>query len=193
MSSSELIRWGGLAAMLAGATFIVLMLIPEGPPGSFLYTLNSLVFVVAVLLMLAGLAGFHALQKGTYGRVGRAGFYTVAVAGVAQIVAQVGLMSGSTALEFLDFLGLLGVMVGLVLYGAATLQARVLPRWCGVHRRLTGMVGRIGSLEKRIWRIAWGDDIRVTVAGARLCALVGKGHSNRGTFTTCALGNPVAF
>jgi hypothetical protein len=91
--------------------------------------LNSLVFVVAVLLMLAGLAGFHALQKEAYGR---AGFYTVAVAGVAQIVAQVGLMSGSTALEFLDFLGLLGVMVGLVLYGAATLQARVLPRWCGV-------------------------------------------------------------
>ena len=41
-------------------------------------------------------------------------------------------MSGSTALEFLDFLGLLGVIVGLVLYGAATLQARVLPRWCGV-------------------------------------------------------------
>src|ERR671921_638596 len=34
MSSSELIRWGGLAAMLAGATFIVLMLIPEGPPDS---------------------------------------------------------------------------------------------------------------------------------------------------------------
>src|SRR5919107_3576679 len=132
MWSSELIRWGGLAAMLAGATFIALMLIPEGPPGSFLYTLNSLVFVVAVLLMLAGLAGFHALQKGTYGRVGRAGFYTVTVAGVAQIVAQVGFMSGSTALEFLDFLGLLGVMVGLVLYGAATLQARVLSRWCGV-------------------------------------------------------------
>jgi hypothetical protein len=103
--SSDLIRWGGLAAMLAGGTFIVLMLIPEGPPGSFLYTLNSLVFIVAVLLMLAGLAGFHALQKGNHGRIGRAGFYAVAVAGVAQIVAQVGLMSGSTALEFLDFLG----------------------------------------------------------------------------------------
>jgi len=41
-------------------------------------------------------------------------------------------MSGSTAVEFLELLGLLGVMVGFVLYGAATLQARVLPRWCGV-------------------------------------------------------------
>jgi len=26
----------------------------------------------------------------------------------------------------------LGTLVGLVLYGAATLQARVLPRWCGI-------------------------------------------------------------
>ncbi len=26
----------------------------------------------------------------------------------------------------------MGVLVGFVLYGAATLQARVLPRWCGV-------------------------------------------------------------
>jgi hypothetical protein len=41
-------------------------------------------------------------------------------------------MSGSMAFRFLDFLGIVGVMVGLVLYGAATLQARVLPRWCGV-------------------------------------------------------------
>ena len=64
MSSSELIRWGGLAAMLAGSTFIVLMLIPEGPPGSFLYTLNGLVFVVAVLLMLAGAGGVPCPAEG---------------------------------------------------------------------------------------------------------------------------------
>lgn len=132
MSSSDLIRWGGVAGMLAGAAFIVLMLIPEGPPGAFLYILNSLVFIVTVLLVLVGLAGFHALQKGNYGRIGRGGFYTVIVAATAQIIAQVGSMLGSTAFRFLDFLGLLGVMVGFVLYGAATLQARVLPRWCGL-------------------------------------------------------------
>lgn len=132
MSSSDRIRWGGLAAMLAGATFIVLMLIPEGSSGSFLYVLNSLVYIIAVLFMLVGLAGFHALQKGNYGRIGRGGLYTVIAAGSVQLLAQVGLMSGSMAFRFLDFLGIVGVMVGLVLYGAATLQARVLPRWCGV-------------------------------------------------------------
>src|SRR5829696_525954 len=180
MSSSDLIRWGGLAAMLAGVTFIVLMLIPEGPPGSFLYTLNSLVFIVAVLLMLAGLEGFHALQKGNYERIGRAGFYTVVVAGVAQIVAQVGFMSGSTALEILDFLGLLGAMVGFVLYGAATLQARVLPRWCGV--------GFIVGLP--VWLVAsvvlgneFGGSLGGTIFGLLWLGLGYVLRSGRGTAT----------
>jgi hypothetical protein len=132
MSSSDLVRWGGLAAMLSGVVFIVLMLLPEAPPGSLSDVLSSLVFIVALLLLLVGLAGFHALQKENYGRIGQAGFYTVIVGASAQIIAQVGLILGITALEILDFVGLLVVMVGFVLYGAATLQARVLPRWCGI-------------------------------------------------------------
>ena len=132
MSSSDLIRWGGLAAMISGVLFIVLFAIPESPPGSFLDNFGSVVFLVALLLLLAGLVGFHNLQKGNYGRIGRAGFYTVIVAASAQILAALVRLAGSTALEFLDSVGLLGVTVGFVLYGAATLQARMLPRWCGV-------------------------------------------------------------
>ncbi len=132
MSSSDLIRWGGLATMATGVLFIVLFAIPEPPPGSFLDDLGSVVFAVALILLLAGLVGFHTLQKGNYGRIGRAGFYTVIMGASAQIVATLVGLTGSTALEFLNFLGLIGVLVGFVLYGAATLQARVLPRWCGV-------------------------------------------------------------
>ena len=141
MSSSDLIRWGGLAAILSGVVFIVLgllgLVLPEPSPGSFLDTvfgpLFSVGFLVALLLLLVGLAGFHALQKGNYGRIGRVGFYTVLVGVSAQLLAEVGLMFGSTALLPFDFVVLfLVVTVGLVLYGAATLQARVLPRWCGV-------------------------------------------------------------
>jgi hypothetical protein len=132
MSSSDLIRWGGLAAVLSGVLFILLFAIPEPPPDSFLDDLGSVVFIVALVLLLGGLVGFHALQKANYGRIGRAGFYTFIVGASAQILAAIARLSGSTALEFLDFLGLIGVLVGLVLYGAATLQARVLPRWCGV-------------------------------------------------------------
>lgn len=42
-------------------------------------------------------------------------------------------MLGTMALEWLVYpVGMLGVIVGFSLYGAATVQARVLPRWYGV-------------------------------------------------------------
>jgi hypothetical protein len=128
--------------MLAGVAFIVLVLIPDPRDGSPFYIFGSVILFVAVwlllllLLLLVGLVGFHALQKAHYGRIGHAGFYTVIVGAsvmvVTEILTWVGLTLGIMALVFPDPVGLLIVMVGLVLYGVATLQARVLPRWCGV-------------------------------------------------------------
>ena len=123
--------------MLAGVAFIVLVLKPDPKDASPFYIFGSVLLFVAVwLLLLVGLAGFHVLQKEHYERIGRAGFYTVIV-GVSvmiiiQILTWVGLALGITALVLPDPGGLLIVLVGLVLYGVATLQARVLPRWCGV-------------------------------------------------------------
>ncbi len=79
-----------------------------------------------------GLVGFHTLQEGNYGRIGRAGFYTVVIATLAQILGLVVLLSGSAVLERLIPIGSLAVLVGFVLSGAATLQVKVLPRWCGI-------------------------------------------------------------
>ena len=136
MSSSDFIRWGGLAAMLAGVAFIVNGLLPPlglaNPEDPSDVPLLDGLFVLALLLVVAGLLGLHALQKGNYGRIGRAGFYTLVLATLVQVVGLVGFMLGSTALEWLIALGSLAVFVGFVLYGAATLQAQVLPRWCGV-------------------------------------------------------------
>jgi hypothetical protein len=41
-------------------------------------------------------------------------------------------LAGSSALEWISFPGTLAMLVGFVLYGAATVQARVLPRWYGL-------------------------------------------------------------
>ncbi len=130
--SSELIRWGGLAAMLSGVVWIVqsLLALVVSDPDEALW-LDAL-FIIGVLLTLAGLVGLHALQKRNYGRIGQAGFYTVILSSLAQILGLVVFLAGSEALGWLIGLGSLGVLVGFVLYGAATLQARVLPRWCGV-------------------------------------------------------------
>jgi len=120
MSSSKLIRLGGLATMVGGVLFLA---VPFG-------------VVVALLLMPVGMVGFHALQRQSYGRMGLAGLWLV--------VATSLVMAWGVAAYFIwgDFLqaappvwlglGLVGLLVGLALYGVATLQARVLPRWCGI-------------------------------------------------------------
>jgi hypothetical protein len=138
MLSSDLIRWGGLAAMAAGVVWVVsgiLAIVYQGvhAPGTFADYLVNGTFAAGVLLTAAGMVGLHALQKDNYGRIGRAGFYAVVVASLGQVLGTVVFFAGSTALEWLVFpVGVLAVLVGFVLYGAATLQARVLPRWCGV-------------------------------------------------------------
>jgi hypothetical protein len=130
MSSSDLIRWGGIAAMISGVLFIVgALFVLTDPPE----TIREVLFLLPVLFAIAGLVGFHALQKDAYGRIGQAGFWTAILAGSGEILAILVFLAGSEALSWLAFpVGLLGMFVGFVLYGAATLQARVLPRWCGV-------------------------------------------------------------
>jgi hypothetical protein len=130
MASSDLIRWGGLAAMLAGVAFILDIL--------FVFTMpeadwTNAVYIVAALLVVVGLLGLHALQKDNYGRIGRGGFWTVIVASLAQVLGLIVFLLGSEALIWLVFpVGFVAVPVGLILYGVATLQARALPRWCGL-------------------------------------------------------------
>lgn len=129
MFSSDVVRWGGLAAMLGGAAFVLDGLL--GIPNKDAQYLDA-IFVVALLFVTVGMVGFHALQKDDYGRIGRAGLYTVVVATLAQVVGLVVLLLGSAALEWFIPIGSLAVLVGFVLYGAATLRAKVLPRWAGV-------------------------------------------------------------
>ncbi len=133
MSSSDLIRWGGLVSMLAGVLFLLNGLISlANPLPPFLDSVLDSVFILALLLSVVGLVGFHTLQKGNYGRVGQAGFY-IAVVGFLVGALGIGVViMGGGALIWLVQLATLVQLIGLVLYGAATLQARVLPRWCGI-------------------------------------------------------------
>lgn len=132
---SGIIRWGGIAAMLGGVLWVVwsnlFRVSFEAAGGPF----SDALLFLAALLTLAGLVGLHARQGDDYERIGRAGFYTAAVGLLAQALAALVMLMGSEA-AFLQWLvapfGSLAIMVGLVLYGAATLQARVLARWCGL-------------------------------------------------------------
>jgi hypothetical protein len=119
MPALGVIRWGAIAFMLGGLVWIIFNVYslsqggtPARPGPGFVAF-----YVAAVLFTNAGLLGFHALQQDSYGRLGRVALYTVL---------------GSSALHVTYMIGLVGVLIGLILYGVATLRARVLPIWCGV-------------------------------------------------------------
>lgn len=133
MAAPGLVRWGAIGFMLSGVMWLVLGLSAlfgylQAIPGRE----DVVLFVVALLLSAAGLVGLHTLQRGSYGLLGRAGFYLALTAVAARILGAVVFLAGSSALEWISFPGTLGMLVGFVLYGFATLQARVLPRWYGL-------------------------------------------------------------
>jgi hypothetical protein len=133
MASSVLIRWGAIGFMLGGVTWLVLGLSArfgylQAIPGRE----DVWLFVVAHLFAVAGLVGLHTLQKESYGFLGQAGFYGALAAIAARILGAVVFLAGSSALEWISLPATLSMLVGLVLYGVATLRARVLPRWYGL-------------------------------------------------------------
>ncbi len=130
--SSSFIRWGGLAAVLGGLLWVAMGLLAIITGNSEEARYMDALFILTLLLVLGGMVGLHALQKENYGRIGRAGFYLVIAGALAMAVSLGVLLAGSEALEWLAALGSFGLLIGFVLYGAASLQAKVLPRWCGV-------------------------------------------------------------
>ena len=152
MAQSDWVRWGGLAAMGAGLLAIVYSLLGYAAgkgdePGPL-----DILVILAMLLEVVGLLGFHALQGRNYGRVGRAGLYTsIGSLVIFEFLLLASLVGGDVGLDWLVAVGVLGLLVGLALYGAATLQAGVLPRWCGILFIIFMPVGiLLGDLQP-IW------------------------------------------
>ncbi len=96
MSSSNLIRWGGLAATLAGALFVAadllsLSISPKFPSSASLtsepYAIQSVLKLVAAVLLLLGLSGLYARQAEAAGPLGTAGFLA-AFSGTALVVGS---------------------------------------------------------------------------------------------------------
>jgi len=123
--------------MTGGVIFVAAPLFsryfPQAMPG---FSMEALL-VVALLLLPLGMVGFHALQSPSYGRLGRAGFWMalagpVTVALGAASYLYLGNVFGTSLVWLATAVGPLLLVAGFALYGVATLQARVLPRWCGV-------------------------------------------------------------
>ena len=141
-SRSTLVRWGGLAAVVAGALYVLgaLSAVLDYPP-AYIFTRLHLdaVWGVPLHLLIAGaLVGLHSRQAGSrgYGRLGTAGFLLAFVSSL--LVLALGPLlfrsgPGGWALppSMVDMVVTGAVRVagelGMVLLAVATLRAAVLP------------------------------------------------------------------
>ena len=132
MAAALSVRLGTVGLTLGGATWLLLgVLAATGTLQAIPGREDVVLFAVALVLTAAGLIGLHALQEDGVGLLGRAGLYVSLAAITARLLGAVVFLAGSTALEWISSPGVLGMVVGFALYGAATLRAGVLPRWCG--------------------------------------------------------------
>jgi hypothetical protein len=128
-SNSNIIRWGGLAAMLGGVFWVVWSNLFRAGFEAAGGPISDALLLLAALLTLAGLVGLNALQGGNYGSIGQAGFYTAAAGLLTQALGALVLLMGSEALE-LDSTGRVVALWSrhLASEGIAALV------WVGAHR-----------------------------------------------------------
>ncbi len=127
--SSNLIRWGGLAAILSGALSVVkgvVIVVSDADPS--LVPLTSLLFAL-------GMVGLHARLEGHSRLLGRVGVLLAWVVVGASVVNLIGLAlpiptpgepDAPILLRITYMVAFLGVLVGLLVLGIAVLRARVM-------------------------------------------------------------------
>ncbi len=94
---------------------------------------EDVVLFIAALLLSASRAGRVAhLAERQLRTPGTGGLYIALAAVAARVLGAVVYLTGRSALEWISLPGTLAMLVGFVLYGIATLQARVLPSLYGL-------------------------------------------------------------
>jgi len=130
MKSSELIRWSGLAAVIAGALFIVVnliaLLILSFGQGSFELLVRSAISSVAGTLLVLGLFGLYARQAEVTGIVGLIGFSFV-------LFGTILALAGNVWANLLAYLGW-------ALFGVASWQARVYPSMAAILLTISALI-----------------------------------------------------
>lgn len=160
MSASGLVRWGGLAALVSGVVSIagdLLRLFVDVEDArsatSAPYALVFLLYLIGTALLLLGLVSLYAGQSEAAGILGLVGFLTtffgtVMLVGALWFELFITPALAARAPELAEAeLGLVGFILvfffgvlGWLLFGAATLRARVYPRWSAVLLMAGGVV-----------------------------------------------------
>jgi len=165
MKTETLIRWSGVAAIIAGivgaaASFVT----PEaGSPLEW-------VFFLGWIATLFGFMGIYAHQAAGSGSLGALGF-ALLVVGTAYFLAGEPSLGGMEATVLLALFGSV-YSLGLVLLAVGTLKARKLPRWVAILWIVAVVVGLPGAFVPSLAALAYQLG---AVAGG--LAFVGAGYT----------------
>ena len=144
MSSSSLVRTGGgLASIVAGVLLLLGHLLNLGGDPEYGTVLGSSSVLTAHVILVFALVALYAAQaewSGPLGSLGivlsvvgttlASGVILVEIAGASGV--EVEAVTGAGLSGALSLLGGLAFLIGLILFGVATMRAGVLPRWAGL-------------------------------------------------------------
>jgi hypothetical protein len=159
MSSSSLIHWSGLTAILRGVWWIVIgfLIAFDLPPltaDDYYRLLPAL-----LLLLLIGLVGVHVRQAGRTGRLEWTGFVVALIGFVLLLIGNVMVFwFVSITGMFVLLLGSLILCLGCVLIGIAAIRAKVLPRWSRALPILIGFLTPAQYIATGIGTLVLGDE-----------------------------------
>jgi hypothetical protein len=158
MPSSNLIwRGGGLASAAAGLLLLLGHLLDLGGNSEYGTVLGGSLVLAAHVVLVFGLVALYAAQVEHSGLLGGLGMVlgvvgTTLVSGVVLVEiagasgAEVENVLGAGLPGALALLGRLAFLIGLILFGAATMRAGVFPRWAGLLLIVGDVVFGLGSL-----------------------------------------------
>jgi hypothetical protein len=157
MSSENLVRaGGGLASAAAGLLLLLGHILDLGGDPEYGTVLGGTLVLTAHVALVFALVALYAAQAQESGLLGGLGMVlsvvgTTLVSGVVMVEiagasgAEVDPVLGAGLPSALALLGGLAFLIGLILFGAATMRAGVFPRWAGVLLIVGDVVFGAGS------------------------------------------------
>ncbi len=153
--SSDPVRWSGLAAVVGGVAWIlawtILGAMPVAPPGGHREGWESfnLWSGVALMLTMIGLTGAYLRQVRRIGGIGHAGFVLPWTGTALMGAGRLGQLVEIGGAWILVILGAFALTIGVVLFGIATLRAKVLPSAAGLLLSAAGLMLFLVDPENR--------------------------------------------
>ncbi len=149
----ELVRWGGLAGVVAALMFVLTTILMQLARlqrvfDSFSDYVYEGVSLVAYAGAMGAILGLHVLQSQSrrYGRLGAAGSLITFIGyAIVFVVTVISVLQGGLALLTVRLTGGVAVLIGSILLGAVTIRARVVPWWCGVLLILAFPLGHFSN------------------------------------------------